>query len=123
MPKTRLTETRKRFARFISQHSYITMSDIKKQLAGKGDGRMDMATIYRTIDVFKKQWFLHEMEIAGERVIIPCKCENATPHDAVTISFCENCGMIFDVHTPLASPYTSSITYNHMKNCSACIVQ
>lgn len=55
MPKTRLTETRKRFARFISQHSYITMSDIKKQLAGKGDGRMDMATIYRTIDVFKKQ--------------------------------------------------------------------
>lgn len=63
------------------------------------------------------------MDIAGERVIFPCQCENAGKDDAVTISFCENCGAIYDIHSKLVSPYISSVTYNRMKNCNACVIR
>lgn len=83
---------------------------------------MNLATLYRIVDAFRDQGLIHEMTIAGERVIFPCQCDHAEKDDAITISFCENCGAIYDVHTKLASPYISSITYAHMKSCNACVL-
>ena len=58
----------------------------------------------------------------ARRVIFPCQCENAHKDDGIVISFCENCGAIYDQHTKLASPYIGSMTYNRMKSCSACVI-
>lgn len=123
MAENRITEQRKRFVEILSQNTRITFRDLKKALVGKKwEEGMNLATLYRIIDAFEAQGLLHEMEIAGERVIFPCQCENPGPNDAVTISFCENCGAIYDVHTKLASPYISSITYARMKSCHACVL-
>ena len=83
---------------------------------------MNLATLYRIVDAFSEQGLIHEMTIAGERVIFPCQCENPGESDAVSISFCENCGAIYDVHVKLASPYISSTTYARMKSCSGCVI-
>ena len=83
---------------------------------------MNLATLYRIVDAFRDQWLIHEMTVAWERVIFPCQCENAAKNDAVTISFCENCGAIYDVHSKLANPYISSETFARMKNCNACMI-
>ena len=37
---------------------------------------MNLATLYRIVDAFSGQGLIHEMTIAGERVIFPCQCEN-----------------------------------------------
>lgn len=123
MTETRITEPRKRFVEVLSDHPRITFSELKKILVGKGDSRMNLATLYRIVDAFKDQGLLHEIDVAGERVIFPCQCENGSKNDAVTISFCDNCGTLYDVHSKLVSPYTSSITYNRMKNCNACVIR
>ena len=123
MPENRITEQRKRFVEILSQNTRITFRDLKKALVGKkGEEGMNLATLYRIIDAFKAQGLLHEMEVAGERVIFPCQCENTSPNDAVSISFCENCGSIYDTHSKLANPYLSSITYARMKSCNACVL-
>lgn len=122
MAISRITESRKRFVEVLGQNSRITFSDLKKDLAGKGDYRMNLATLYRIVDAFRDQGLIHEMTIAGERVIFPCQCEESHPDDAITISFCENCGAIYDIHSKLASPYIASITYARMKSCNACVI-
>jgi hypothetical protein len=63
------------------------------------------------------------MEIAGERLIFPCQCHDASPHDAVMITFCENCGSVYDQHTRLTPPYTKMETYAHVKSCQSCVIQ
>lgn len=123
MPENRITEQRKRFVEILSQNTRITFRDLKKSLVGKKwEVGMNLATLYRIIDAFKAQWLLHEMEVAGERVIFPCQCENSTSNDAINISFCENCGAIYDTHTKLVNPYISSMTYAHMKSCRICVL-
>ena len=123
MSDTRITLPRRRFVEILGQSSRITFSDLKKELVGKWDSRMNLATLYRIVDAFRDQGLIHEMTIAGERVIFPCQCETANPDDAVSISFCENCGAIYDVHAKLASPYISSHTYARMKSCNACVIR
>ena len=120
---SRITLSRKRFVEELGKSSRITFTDLKKELVGKWDYRMNLATLYRIVDAFRDQGLIHEMTIAGERVIFPCQCDHATREDAVSISFCENCGAIYDVHTKLASPYISSMTYAHMKSCNGCVLR
>lgn len=120
MAISRITESRKRFVEEIGKNTRITFSDLKTALVKSGD--MNLATLYRIVDAFSAQWLIHEMAIAGERVIFPCQCEDGVKDDAVSISFCENCGAIYDEHTKLAVPYISSITYARMKTCSACLI-
>jgi Fe2+ or Zn2+ uptake regulation protein len=123
MAETRITEPRKRFVEALGQTNRITFSDLKNELVGrKWRPGMNLATLYRIVDAFRDQWLIHEMTVAWERVIFPCQCDHATPEDAITISFCENCGAIYDVHSRLANPYLSSITYARMKNCNACMI-
>lgn len=123
MPENRITEQRKKFVELLSQNTRITFRDLKNGLVWKKwEEGMNLATLYRIIDAFEAQWLLHEMEVAGERVIFPCQCENPGKEDAVSISFCENCGMIYDVHTKLSSPYISSMTYARMKSCRSCVL-
>lgn len=83
---------------------------------------MNLATLYRIVDAFRDEGIIHQMEIAGERVIFPCQCEHATKEDGIVISFCENCGSMYDQHTKLSSPYIGSMTYNRMKSCGACVL-
>ena len=83
---------------------------------------MNLATLYRIVDAFKAQGLIHEMTIAGERLIFPCQCQDATAHDAVTITFCENCGTVYDQHTRLTAPYTRMETFARVKSCSACVI-
>ncbi|MBP6981907.1 transcriptional repressor [Candidatus Gracilibacteria bacterium] len=122
MPISRITLSRKRFVEVLGQNTRITFTDLKRDLVGKGDSRMNLATLYRIVDAFRDEGIIHEMTIAGERVIFPCQCENAHKDDGIVISFCENCGAIYDQHTKLASPYIGSMTYNRMKSCSACVI-
>lgn len=121
MPLSRITESRKRFVEMLGQSNRITFSDLKKALVDSKE--MNLATLYRIVDAFRDQGLVHEMDIAGERVIFPCQCESASADDAVMISFCENCGAIYDTHTKLTSPYTSSMTYARMKSCTACVIR
>lgn len=55
MTETRITEPRKRFVEVLSQNPRTTFSELKKELVGKGDSRMNLATLYRIIDAFKAQ--------------------------------------------------------------------
>jgi Fe2+ or Zn2+ uptake regulation protein len=112
--------SRRRFVEELGKSSRITFSDLKKSLVTSG--HMNLATLYRIVDAFSEQGLIHEITIAGERVIFPCQCEHPGENDAISISFCENCGAIYDVHTKLANPYISSITYAHMKSCNACVI-
>ena len=123
MSDSRITLSRRRFVEELQKSARVTFSDLKKTLVGKGDSRMNLATLYRIVDAFRDQGLIHEMTIAGERVIFPCQCEEATKDDAISISFCENCGAIYDIHAKLASPYISSITYARMKSCNACVIR
>ena len=84
---------------------------------------MDLATLYRIVETFKQQHLIHEVEIAGERVIFPCKAEHTTDNDAIIITFCENCGAIYDEHSPLPKNYSKSQTIAHIKSCSNCIIE
>lgn len=78
MSDSRVTEPRKRFVELLSENPRITFSDLRKQLVGKkGQPGMNLATLYRIIDAFKDQGLIHEMSVAGERVIFPCQCIDA----------------------------------------------
>ncbi len=121
MTASRITMSRRRFVEELQKSSRVTFSDLKKSLVTSG--HMNLATLYRIVDAFSAQWLVHEMTIAGERVIFPCQCENPGENDAVAVSFCENCGAIYDVHTKLASPFISSMTYARMKSCNACVLR
>ncbi len=120
---SRITLSRKRFVEELGKSSRITFTDLKKELVGKWDYRMNLATLYRIVDAFRDQGLVHEMAIAGERVIFPCQCDHAASDDAIMLSFCENCGTVYDVHTKLTSPYISSMTYARMKSCNACVLR
>ena len=83
---------------------------------------MNLATLYRIVDAFKAQGLIHEMTIAGERLIFPCQCHNPSENDAVSIQFCENCGAVYDNHSRLPVQYTMSETYARMKSCKMCVL-
>ncbi len=124
MTETRITEPRKRFVEVLGNNPRITFDDLKKELVGKkGEPGMNLATLYRIIDAFKDQGLIHEMTIAWERVIFPCQCIDANGPHAVTISFCENCGCIYDVHTKLQANVTHSETFQRLKSCNACVIR
>ena len=84
---------------------------------------MNLATLYRIVDAFKDQGLIHEMTIAGERLIFPCQCSEPTPQDSVTITFCENCGTVYDQHSRLTAPYTMMETFARVKTCKACVIR
>lgn len=123
MAESRVTEPRKRFVEILGQHTRVTFNDLKKELVGKKwEPGMNLATLYRIVDTFKEQGLIHEMTIAGERVIFTCQCSDGRPDDAITISFCENCGAIYDTHTRLSGSLTMSNTYQQTKSCNACVI-
>lgn len=62
------------------------------------------------------------MTIAGERLIFTCQCSDGRADDAITISFCENCGAIYDTHTRISGQLTLSNTYQQTKSCSGCVI-
>jgi|GEM_PF-945297 Fe2+ or Zn2+ uptake regulation protein len=123
MSETRITEQRKRFAEILGKYPRVTFSLLKQELVDVKEYRMNLATLYRIVDAFKAQGLLHEITVAGERVIIPCQCEHATQNDAITITFCENCGAIYDTHSRLNPPYTMSETVARVKSCKMCMIQ
>ena len=124
MADSRVTEPRKRFVEVLGQSTRITFSDLRKELVGKKwQPGMNLATLYRIVDTFKEQWLIHEMTIAWERVIFACQCSDGRPDDAVTISFCENCGAIYDTHARLSGSLTMSNTYQQTKSCPACVIR
>jgi len=123
MSDTRITEQRKWFVEALGESPRITFADLKKKLVGKWDSRMNLATLYRIVDAFKAQGLIHEMTIAGERLIFPCQCGDATPTDAITITFCENCGAVYDQHTRITAPYTMMETFARVKSCNACVIR
>ena len=123
MTEPRITRQRRLFVEALGQHPQTTFSELKKQLVGKGENHMDLATLYRIVETFRSQNLIHEIDIAGERVIFPCKAELTTDNDAITITFCENCGTIYDEHTPLGNNYTQSITHARVKSCSSCVIR
>lgn len=84
---------------------------------------MDLATLYRIVETFKSQHLIHEIQIADERVLFPCKADHTSDHDAITITFCENCGMIYDEHVPLTKNYTQSLTHARVRSCHACVIR
>lgn len=84
---------------------------------------MNLATLYRIVDAFKAQGLIHEMTIAGERLIFPCQCSDPSGQDSITITFCENCGAVYDQHTRLSAPYTMMETYARVKTCKACVIR
>ncbi len=121
MTASRITMSRRRFVEELQKSSRVTFSDLKQTLVTSG--HMNLATLYRIVDAFSDQGLIHEMTIAGERVIFTCQCADPGESDAIAISFCENCGAIYDVHTKLASPYLSSMTYARMKSCGVCVIR
>ncbi|MBC7498297.1 transcriptional repressor [Candidatus Gracilibacteria bacterium] len=124
MSDSRVTEPRKRFVELLSLSSRITFSDLRRDLVGKkGQPGMNLATLYRIVDTFKAQGLIHETTIAGERLIFACQCADGRIDDAVTISFCENCGAIYDTHTRISAQLTLSQTYQQTKSCSACVIR
>ncbi len=124
MSDSRITEQRKRFVEILGVSPRITFSDLRKDLVGKKwQPGMNLATLYRIVDAFQDQWLIHELTIAWERLIFPCQCEDATREDAVTITFCENCGAVYDQHVRLTAPYTMMETYARVKSCNACVIR
>lgn len=123
MSEPRITQPRRLFVEAISQIDKTTFSELKKQLVGKGDNKMDLATLYRIVETFRDGGLIHEMEVAGERVIFPCRAEHTTNHDAIVLSFCENCGEVYDEHSPLPSNQAKSMTHIRLKSCPACMIQ
>ncbi|PID84556.1 hypothetical protein CSB09_00390 [Candidatus Gracilibacteria bacterium] len=122
MSTTRITEPRRRFVEVISQHTHITFKELKKKLAQGPNAAMDLATLYRIVDAFKKEGLIHEMKVAGERVIFASRSENSTSEDAVIITFCENCGAISDEHSPLPANHTFMETHARVKSCDHCVI-
>ncbi len=120
MSDSRITETRRRFVEVLSEQAHITFVDLRERLVKSKI--MNLATLYRIIDAFKAQELIHEITIAGERVIFPCQCIDATGPQSITISFCENCGRIYDQHVKLGANLTISETFQHSKSCNACVV-
>lgn len=84
---------------------------------------MNLATLYRIVDTFKDQGLIHEAIIAGERLIFACQCTDGKLDDAIAISFCENCGAIYDTHTRLSGQLTISNMYQQTKSCTGCLIR
>ncbi len=124
MSDNRITEPRKRFVEMLWEHPRITFSDLKKNLVGKKwEEGMNLATLYRIVDAFTRQWLIHEMTIAWERLIFPCQCDTATGDDSITITFCENCGVVYDNHTRIPTNYTTMQTFARTKSCQSCVIR
>lgn len=64
MPISRITLSRKRFVEVLGQNTRITFTDLKRDLVGKGDSRMNLATLYRIVDAFRDEGIIHQMEVA-----------------------------------------------------------
>jgi Fe2+ or Zn2+ uptake regulation protein len=120
MAETRVTVTRRKFVEILSEQPRITFTELKEKLVTTKI--MNLATLYRIVEAFKNQSLLHEMTIAGERVIFPCQCMDQSDDKAITISFCENCGTVYDKHHKLASNMTMSEAYERLKSCPACVI-
>jgi hypothetical protein len=63
------------------------------------------------------------MTIAGERVIFPCQCMDQSDDKAIIISFCENCGTVYDKHAKLPGNMTMSESYERLKTCPVCVIR
>lgn len=122
MTDSRITRQRRIFVEMIGQLGRTTFAELKKMLVGKGEGKMDITTLYRIIETFEKQGLIHAIEVGGERIIVPVKAERVSDNDALTITLCENCGAIYDEYSPLPHNYSQSITHARIKSCSACMI-
>lgn len=84
---------------------------------------MNLATLYRIVDAFRDQGLIHEITIAGERVIFPCQCAQSSKDDSITLTFCENCGTVYDEHKKMPPEFTVLETFGRVRSCNACVIQ
>ena len=116
--ESRITESRRRFVSILGERPQITFSELKKELIDTKV--MNLATLYRIVDAFKEKWLLHEITIAGERVIFPCQCSEPKENDTIVHSFCHNCWTILDTHTRSQAHIIHSESIVQTKNCTRC---
>lgn len=55
MVDARITRPRRLFIEAIGNNPKILFSSLRDQLVGKGEDKMDLTTLYRMVETFKKQ--------------------------------------------------------------------
>ena len=69
MTDTRITRPRRIFVEYIGTVGKATFTDLKANLVGKWEGKMDLTTLYRMIEIFKSQGLIHEVKHQNERIV------------------------------------------------------
>lgn len=119
MSEARITKPRRLFVEVMGNYDKVSFSELKKILVDESDDKIDITTLYRTIDVFKKQGLIHEVEWKGERYFFLSTADNSEG-SAIVVSVCENCWNMFDSRKKLSENLVSSYEEQRLKNCSNC---
>lgn len=120
MSDTRITRPRRLFVEAIGAKNQATFSELKDILVGKGEDKIDLTTLYRSVETFKKQGIIHEINHENERIIFLAG-ENFHPKKvAAELHFCENCQKTSAKYSPLPSACVFREIVNITTSCSYC---
>ena len=122
MTDTRITRPRRIFVEYIGTVGKATFTDLKANLVGKWEDKMDLTTLYRMIEIFKNQGLIHEVKYQNERIVFLVTDDFNPNRDSVEISICENCGNIETIYEPLPPNFTARSIENRLKSCDKCVI-
>lgn len=120
MTTTRITRPRRLFVDALSQKEKMTFSELKDILVGKWEHKMDLTTLYRVIEIFKKQGLIHEIDHKNEKVLFFSGENFHSGKNSSEIIICENCGHIETKYDLLPANTLEQNIVTRLKDCEHC---
>lgn len=81
---------------------------------------MDLTTLYRVIDIFKKQGLIHEIDHKNEKILFFSGENFDSKKDSSEIIICENCGNIETKYEKLPENILKQNIVTRSKSCENC---
>lgn len=81
---------------------------------------MDLTTLYRVIDIFKKQGLIHEIDYKNEKILFFSGENFHSGKNSSEIIICENCGHIETKYELLPANTLEQNIVTRIKNCEHC---
>ncbi|MFK7827456.1 MAG: Fur family transcriptional regulator [Oligoflexales bacterium] len=81
---------------FCQSNRPLNHKDIYQRISEKGTSSADLTSVYRTIEIFKKNNLIHEIQGEGYLLCLHRECGS----QAHLLTFCTNCKSSKEVHIP-----------------------
>ena len=81
---------------FCQSDKPLNHKDIYQHILAKGEASTDLTSVYRTVEAFKKNQLIHEVQGEGFLLCQYKECEQ----QAHILTFCTNCKKSLEAHVP-----------------------